>query len=259
MSERRVRVGVSACIFHPDKTRTTFNGRALYYVERSMAHLFGSLGALLYLIPEPEPGSRVSVDAIADDLDGLVLAGGVDVSPTSYGEEARRPEWAGDRLRDDYEIALLRAVVAKRKPVLGICRGHQVLNVAYGGSLHQDISDEVPGALIHRDADRYEQNRHEIAIDPESSLARLYPGVARAWINSVHHQAVKRPAQGALIEACSTADGVVEALRIQGDSYVRGVQWHPEFDYPHDPALLDSAPLLNEFLDEARARREERV
>lgn len=251
----RVRVGVSACIFHEDKGRTTFNGRPLYYLERSMAHLFGSLGALVYLVPEPEPGAQVSVGDVAGDLDGLVLAGGVDVSPESYGETARRPEWSGDAVRDGYEIALLRAFVAAHKPVLGICRGHQVLNVAFGGSLHQDISDEVSGALVHRDAGVYEKNRHEIAIDPESSLGRLYPGTPRALINSVHHQAVKRPADSAVIEAVSTADGVVEALRIRGDSYVRGVQWHPEFDYPHDPALLDSGPVLREFLDEARARR----
>ena len=105
-----------------------------------------------------------------------MLMGGSDVCPESYGEKALKPEWNGDRIRDDYEIALLRAFMALRKPVLGVCRGAQVINVAQGGTLYQDLGTQAPHALNHRNWAIYEQNCHATSFVPGSGLARLYPG-----------------------------------------------------------------------------------
>jgi putative glutamine amidotransferase len=252
---RKPRIGLSACLFHADPARQVFNGRPLYYLERSMARWVGSQGALAYLVPDAAEANGSTVADIAADLDGLVLQGGVDVSPRSYGEESIRPEWSGDAARDAYEIALVRAMIDADKPVLGICRGHQLLNVAFGGTLYQDILHQVSGARVHRDAAVYEKLAHRIVIEPGSWLDALYPGVGPVTVNSVHHQAIKEPGRGVRIAARSEEDGVIEAMTIDGPRWVRGVQWHPEFAAPNDPNQLDNAPILGEFLTAATASR----
>lgn len=248
-----LRIGVSACLFHADRDRPVFNGKPLYYLEQSMARFVGSQGALVYLIPGP--GDARGAESYAADLDGLVLAGGVDVCPRAYGEEPIKPEWSGDAVRDAYEITLVRAFLSADKPVLGICRGHQVLNVALGGSLYQDILHQVEGAIVHRDKDVYDKNAHGIAFHEESDwLDGLAPS-RRVKVNSVHHQAIKALGEGLVVDAKSEADGVVEAVTRPGEVFVRGVQWHPEFTEPGDEALLDNGPLLATFQASARSRR----
>lgn len=245
------RIAVSACIFHEDPARPVFHGKALYYVERSMAEFVAARGALAYLVP-PRPDHDYR--AYAADFDALVLTGGVDVAPGSYQETAARPEWAGDAVRDAYELALLRAALATGKPVLAICRGHQLLNVAFGGTLHQDITTYVAGARVHRDADRYEYNEHEVELSEGSPLAEIF-GAARGRVNSVHHQSIKDVAPGLEIEARSVEDGVIEAVRAVDHAWVRGVQWHPEFRFG-DPTLLDQSRLFDSFFAAAVRKRD---
>jgi putative glutamine amidotransferase len=252
-----LKIGISACFFHADPQRTVFKGKTLQYVEQEMAHWVMQKDAMALMIPSPEgdsrrPGSKVSVGDYARELDGLVLMGGSDVSPESYGEKPLKPEWAGDKIRDDYEIALLRAFVAAGKPVLGVCRGAQVINVAQGGTLYQDIALQFPGALNHRNWEIYDQNSHATAIVPDSGLARLYPGLALTKTNSVHHQAVRALGRELVVEAWSEPDRVVEALRWTGPSYVFAVQWHPEFHDRKDPSFIDDTPILDDFLAHAR-------
>jgi putative glutamine amidotransferase len=250
------RIGVSACLFHEDKERPVFDGKPLFYLESSMARFVESGGALPYMIP----ASSAAPDRYARDLDGLVLQGGVDVCPRSYGEEPLRPEWEGDAVRDAYEIALVRAFLAREKPVLGICRGHQVLNVTLGGTLYQDIVTQVPGALVHRVREIYDRHAHAIVLEPASDIARIFGRAGSVKVNSVHHQAIKDLAPGLVVDARSEADGIIEAVRLEGPPFVRGVQWHPEFTDPNDPTFLDNAPLLRAFLAEAeRHRRSERA
>jgi putative glutamine amidotransferase len=251
-----LKIGISACFFHADPQRTVFKGKTLQYVEQEMAHWVMQKDAMALMIPSPEgdsrrPGSKVSVGDYARELDGLVLMGGSDVSPESYGEKPLKPEWAGDKIRDDYEIALLRAFVAAGKPVLGVCRGAQVINVAQGGTLYQDIALQFPGALNHRNWEIYDQNSHATAIVPDSGLARLYPGLALTKTNSVHHQAVRALGRELVVEAWSEPDRVVEALRWTGPSYVFAVQWHPEFHDRKDPSFIDDTPILDDFLAHA--------
>ncbi len=261
------RIGVSARILHPDSAQALgFRDKTLQYLEASVAHWIMAHGAIVFMVPTLESRSGVQRAAVSlrdyvDALDGLVLQGGADVSPTTYGEQPLRPEWSGDRTRDLYEIELIWAFVFQQKPVLGICRGMQLLNVAFNGSLVQDIPTEMPQALPHVDPAQYEQLHHDIALESGSRLAALYGEAPRRRVNSIHHQCVKRLGNGLVVEARCPHDGVIEAVRWTGSSFVMGVQWHPEFHAdsaaqlePGDAPLLDSGPIVIDFLEQCRAR-----
>jgi putative glutamine amidotransferase len=251
-----LKIGISACFFHEDPKRAIFKGMTLQYIEQNVAHWLMQRDVLAFMVPSPEgrtrrPGSKATVDAYAGELDGLVLMGGSDVCPEGYGETALRPEWNGDRIRDEYEITLLRAFMRERKPVLGVCRGAQVINVAMGGTLYQDIASQMQGALNHRNWAIYEANCHATSIAAGSGLAQLYPGVTLVKTNSIHHQAVKDLGLDLVAEAWSEPDRVVEAIRWNGPGYVFAVQWHPEFHTPDDPSFVDDTPILDDFLEHA--------
>jgi putative glutamine amidotransferase len=251
-----LKIGISACFFHEDAQRAIFKGMTLQYIEQNVAHWLMQRDVLAFMVPSPDgrtrrPGSTATVAAYAAELDGLVLMGGSDVCPETYGEKALRPEWSGDRIRDTYEIELLRAFIDERKPVLGVCRGAQVINVAMGGTLYQDIATQYPGALNHRNWAIYEQNCHATSIVPGTHLARLYPRTKLVKTNSIHHQGVKQLGRQLVVEAWSEPDRMVEAIRWAGPAYVFAVQWHPEFHAPHDASLIDDTPILDDFLSHA--------
>jgi putative glutamine amidotransferase len=253
----KLKIGVSTCFFHADPTRPVFKGKTLIYAEQSITHWVMSQDALVMLVPPPIDGGSVTIKDLVAELDGLVLEGGSDVAPETYGETALKPEWKGDRVRDLYEQALLREFVAQGKPVLGVCRGAQLINVAYGGTLHQDIETQVPKALNHRNWDIYDQNFHEVEFTPGKALAELYPGVKKGKVNTIHHQALKDLGKDLKVEAVSPQDGMIEAVRLESATdWVFAVQWHPEFHDPKDSTLLDSRPILTDFLREVRARRD---
>jgi len=253
----RLKIGVSACFFYPDPARAAFASKTLQYLEQSVAHWIMSGGALPVMVPSPTGDTArgdIGFDDYAQWLDGLVLHGGSDVWPGSYGETPLQERWNGDRNRDEYEIALVRAFANAGKPVFGICRGLQLINVAFGGTLYQDIPTQRPQALVHRDAVAYDLHFHDLAVEPGSRLDALLADQTSRKINSVHHQGVKDLATGFVVEARCPADGMVEAIRHTGAAWVAAVQWHPEF---HQPALgtLDDAPILQDFLNAARAAR----
>jgi putative glutamine amidotransferase len=258
-------IGISARIHHPVGPVLDLGGvytKTLHYLEQSVAHWVLAKDVLAVMIPAIESEglierSNMSLSSYAEHLDGLVLQGGADVAPESYGETPMTPEWAGDRIRDRYEIDLFNAFVAAGKPVLGICRGCQLINVALGGTLFQDIPTQVTHAISHRDADLYERALHDVNLVQGTKLSQMYPGTKQAKINSIHHQAVKNLGRDLVVEALGVPDGIVEAIRWRGPSYVFGMQWHPEFLVLKnlDVAQLDGAPILNDFLATARERR----
>jgi len=222
--------------------------------------LEGSRSGSLQGFREPASTPSITLAAYARDLDGLVLQGGADIAPETYGETPLRPEWAGDAIRDRYELALVEAFLAADKPILGICRGCQLLNVAFGGTLYQDISTQLTGSKVHRDLVRYDQLEHSVKILPQSRLAKLYPSAVRAArINSIHHQSIKDLGDGLVVEAVSHPDRIVEAVRLKGTHYVQGIQWHPEFVAEGRRGLLASAPLLNDFFAACRRKRRARM
>jgi putative glutamine amidotransferase len=258
-------IGVSARIYYPGTPGIAEAGvwtKTLHYLEQSVAHWIMRGGAMAVMIPAVDSDSVVTRDDLnlnhyAAALDGLVLQGGNDVAPESYGETPLNPDWHGDRIRDRYEMELIDAFVRAGKPVFGVCRGFQLLNVHFGGTLLQDISTQVADSLEHRQIGRYERHLHTIDLVPGTRLAQLYPGVARATANSIHHQGLKDVAPDFTVEARCPDDGIVEAIRWRGPSYVAGVQWHPEFHDPADHSTIDDSPMLNDFLAACRAVKQQ--
>ncbi|WP_313082780.1 type 1 glutamine amidotransferase [Pulveribacter sp.] len=258
----RLKIGLSACFSHADPGRSLFTNKTLQYVEQSIAHWLMSAGALVVMVPCPTGETArgdVTLKHYAEWLDGVVMHGGADVWPGSYGEEPMQEAWIGDRVRDLYDLAVVEAFEQVGKPIFGVCRGLQLINVAFGGTLYQDIETQHPGAMRHRDPVSYDQHFHEVDLVPGTRLAQLYRGQERVTVNSIHHQGIKDLAPGFDIEAWSWPDAVPEAIRRSpqhGRGYIAATQWHPEFR-ARDGALLDDTPLLHDFLaacQRARAR-----
>ena len=261
MSAHPLRIGISTRLMHQVPAELGFRGKTLQYLEQTFAHWIMAHGAVALMVPTLSHDGevtrrKVNLQGYVDLLDGLMLQGGLDVSPASYGQAPLRPEWAGDGVRDRYEIELIEAFLAAGKPVLGICRGCQLINVAFGGTLYQDIATQRPQSLAHVDAAHYERQLHPVDILPGTRLATLYPGLQQAAINSIHHQAVKDLGRDLVVEA-RAPDGLVEAIRWTGPGYVFGMQWHPEFLALRElhAEQLDGHPILHDFLAEARRVR----
>ncbi len=175
---RPVRIGLSARIFHPEQDARGIRSKTLQVLEQSVAQWVMARGVLLLMVPSVvQDGvlmrSNIRLRDYAENLDGLILQGGADVSPRAYGEEPLRPEWSGDPVRDAYELELLHEFMEARKPVLGICRGMQLINVALGGSLFQDLPTQCPGAVAH-ESEAYDRNAHAVAFAEKGQLARWF-------------------------------------------------------------------------------------
>ena len=194
-------------------------------------------GGLPFLLPvSPEAGDST---AFLDGIDGLLTTGGVDVSPFLYGEEPVRGLGSVGKARDDFEISIVKEAVRRGMPVFGICRGHQLINVALGGSLWQDLGSQYSGSLDHSppDGQSMDELRHSIEILPKARRLRLASEGGKALVNSFHHQAVKKLAPG-LVETARAADGVNEAFEGEGEGWLVGVQFHPEALTLRWPAFL---------------------
>lgn len=196
-------------------------------------------GSVVLAAPADPPDLRV-----LDACDGLLLPGGLDVDPASYGADEEPDCEEFDPTRDSYEIALTLEALARDMPLLGICRGMQVLNVALGGSLHQDIASQ-PGRGSHRAVvgSLGEASSHGIRIEPDTLTSRITAGATAAEGRSHHHQAVDVPAERVLITARSEDDGLPEAIEVADRTFAVGVQWHAEAT-PGDlfiPAFVEAA------------------
>ncbi|WP_418118498.1 gamma-glutamyl-gamma-aminobutyrate hydrolase family protein [Variovorax sp. 350MFTsu5.1] len=252
----RLKIGLSACFSHADPARSLFTNKTLQYVEQSIAHWLMSAGAMVVMVPCPTGETArgdTKLSHYAEWLDGVVMHGGADVWPGSYGEEPLKDAWIGDRIRDLYDLALVEAFEQAGKPIFGVCRGLQLINVAFGGTLYQDIEEQHghPETLKHRDPVTYDQNFHDIEIVEGTRLAKLYPQVRTARVNSIHHQGIKGLAPGFEIEAWSLPDRVPEAIRRRpekGRSYISATQWHPEFHKYGSTETVDDTPILHDFL-----------
>jgi gamma-glutamyl-gamma-aminobutyrate hydrolase PuuD len=249
---RPLLIGVSPRLLRDPPPDLGFRGKTLQYLEQSVATMVASPGAVPVMIPSvlrDAPGEHGAVDAYARRLDALVLQGGADIDPVCYGGRAQDGH-STDLVRDRFELALLRAFVAAGKPVLGICRGMQLINVLQGGTLHHDLLDAGVATTPHVLPDDAEAHRHALRIEPGTWLHRLFDGREAAAVNSIHHQGIDRLGANLRVQAWA-GDGVVEAIRLEGDGFVVGLQWHPEFHRADDPALLPSAPIVAAFLAHA--------
>lgn len=204
-------------------------------------------GVPILLPPYENPESAAMIYA---RLDGLLLAGGGDVDPAIYGQE-RLPECQEPEAeRDALELTLTRRALEDELPVFGICRGMQVLNVARGGTLIQDIATAQPEAQRHPWTDHPRDHRaHEIAVEDSSRLAGIV-GRSRLAVNSLHHQAIDRPGAGVRVLAYAP-DGIAEAMEVEGQPFALAVQFHPEELAPTDEA---SRRLFEAFVRACRER-----
>ena len=191
-------------------------------------------GAPVIIPPHLE---EAELHAIFERLDGLLLSGGGDIEPSFFGEEDSGLLWVVDERRDRLELALARWALAEELPLLAICRGHQVLNVAAGGTLIQDIPTFVPGALNHSTVAGRPKSAvaHIVEVAAGSRLAALI-GAGDLGVNSAHHQAVKAVGNGLIVTA-RAPDGIIEGLEIADHPFCVGVQWHPEVMVESQPAM----------------------
>ena len=195
-------------------------------------------------------------DAAADlsQLDGLILTGGLDVDPARYGEERHPKVRHVDPRRDEFELTVLQRALDADIPVLAICRGHQLLNVAFGGTLLQHI--EGDGHRAHKEGDM-PSRWHVVHLEPEGRLAAIH-GVGEMEVNSRHHQAVLPAMLAADLRPLAySPDGIVEAFESTRHSWVLGVQWHPERLEPEHPGFAErNRALFQALVAEARNVRE---
>jgi len=193
----------------------------------------------------------------AEDFDGILLGGGEDVDPTLYEEEKRYDNVKINRPRDDFELKLLDQAHDAQLPVFGICRGTQLINVKFGGTLYQDLARDAPpeikAEIEHRQSGNRSDPTHVVTLtEPESLLAESFHGHCK--VNSLHHQAIRRVGRGLKVTAYSE-DGLVEAVEaVEGYPYLLAVQWHPE-EISEQP---EQKKILQQFLDRCRKTAEQR-
>ncbi len=241
-------IGISSCFFYPDLQRTTFGPKTLCYLENDMARYVARPDVIPVLIPDLP---KADLTRLIGQLDGLVLQGGADLSPTSYGETPILDgRWKGDRFRDEYEMGLVKAFLEEDKPVLGICRGFQLLNAYFGGTLFQDIATQRPESVRHRDAVEYDSVNHGVSWVEGSYMQQLHAGEQAHRVNSVHHQGVKDLGKGLIVQAHCSEDGLIEAFIHEhfAPGRVMGVQWHPEYSHTLGASVLNPDILIETFL-----------
>jgi putative glutamine amidotransferase len=213
--------------------------------------------SILHVGGEPRiVDSSMAVDAALSGVDGLLLTGGDDVAPPIYGEQPHATITDAEPGRDEFEIGLVKAARERGVPIFAICRGVQVLNVACGGTLVQDIPSQVKGALVHDLPVPPNQSyslAHEIWLEKDSLLSNLMrerlSDTDACEVNSRHHQAVKDLAPGFLVSA-TAPDGVIEAIEDPAKRFCLGVQWHPENFF----RTGEFRPLFEGFLEAAQTK-----
>jgi putative glutamine amidotransferase len=224
------------------RIETSSKHRPLYFGQnQTYAHALIRAGTAPLLIPPL--GDHTLLPTLYERLDGLLFSGGGDIAPARYGEPVHEKCGSAWPERDEMELTLARWAMDDGKPVLAICRGIQVLNVALGGTLYQDIEAQIPGAERHPWYPDYPRNRlsHPVVVIPDTRLAHIL-GATSLPVNSLHHQAVKDVAPGLAVVA-RAPDGVIEGVEAQSHPFAIGVQWHPEdlaADQAHHQRLFDA-------------------
>jgi putative glutamine amidotransferase len=228
-------IGVVAQTHHLGDDRPAHDGQSRRYTDT-----VARAGGLPVIVPLLADDTN-TLDDLLDSLDGLLLAGGMDVEPNRYGE-TRRPECGpSDPDRDRVEIRLAKRAVDRQMPLLAVCRGLQLLNVACGGSLYQDIPTQVPAAEKHdcTVAQGFGDRAfaaHMVTVKPNTRLADIL-GTSQVPVNSIHHQAVKDVGQG-LVATGFAPDGIIESMEGLCPSFCLAVQWHPEELAANDPGMF---------------------
>lgn len=224
-------------------------GEQALFAQRAVVDAVIAVGGIPVVLGAP--CDTATLGQVVESFDGFVVPGGSDIEPARYGHEPHAACGPTSFLRDELELALIPRVVAANKPLLGICRGCQAINVALGGTLWQDLPTQPEAharaatPVAHRQQEPYSAPVHAVAIAAGSRLSSalgLGEKGGELAVNSLHHQSVRKVAPGLTVNAWS-CDGVVEGVELPGAAFVVGVQWHPEFlwqEEPHNRALFEA-------------------
>ena len=194
-----------------------------------------------------------ATDDIIDLCDGFLFTGGHDIHPSRYGEAVKETCGAIQLFRDELEFRMLERALRTKKPIVAICRGIQLLNVFFGGTLYQDIPSEAETTILHKQSEDYYATSHCVNIAENTPLYELI-GSARMIANSFHHQAIRDLGRGLLVSARAD-DGIIEGVYTEGEQYIRAYQWHPErlvFDSE------DNRRIFDDFINACKAARDEK-
>lgn len=219
------------------------SGEPALFAQQCLVDAVVAAGGIPVVLGAPCP--KDDLGQLVGAFDGFLVPGGLDIDPAHYGQQPHEACGPTSELRDELECALIPLVVAADKPLLGICRGCQAINVALGGTLWQDLPSQPEATpsweeppLRHRQGEPYEEPVHTVAVTPGSLLASaLGRAPEHLGVNSLHHQSVRVAAPGLAMSAWAP-DGVVEAVEKPSARFVLGVQWHPEFLWRADPAAF---------------------
>jgi putative glutamine amidotransferase len=243
--ERRPRIGVCAAL---ERARWTVWDREALLLSRAYIDALQRAGAVALMVP-PDAWVEEHPGDVLDGLDALMLAGGADIDPANYGQRRHRTTTNTRPERDRAEIALALHALERDLPVLGICRGMQLLNVALGGTLIQHLPDDVGHTDHRRSLGSFDNADHDVRLAPDSLAARAC-GQLRHKTKSHHHQAVDALGDGLVASGWSVLDDLIEAIELPDRRWALGVQWHPEVD-PRSGVVAAFAEEAAEALIEA--------
>jgi putative glutamine amidotransferase len=228
---KRPLIGISPRLIPAHKNPIGPKGKSIQGIEPGIAHFLLRLHALPFMLPTFDHTTDLTffnsiVESYIHAIDGLILQGGIDIHPSMYGERPVLEYKDSDIVRDTFEIALFKKALEKKIPILGICRGCQIMNVALGGTLKQEIIGT--SHIAHSSIDFDENNYHPITVKSDSTISKIYSNKTTLTVNSLHHQAIDKLGENLIVEAISE-DNIIEAIRHDSENFVLGVQWHPEF------------------------------
>lgn len=242
-----IKIGVTPSMMHPDPNRSVFCPKTLACFEMDMAEYLYQFDAYPILIPA-FTGKRLE-DFLAE-IDGIVYQGGVDVSPTSYNADyLDKSKWPGDPITDKVDLEIMSFASEQKLPVFAICRGAQIVNCFFNGTLHQDL--ETIGKNKHRDKEAYDTLHHQVDFIENELLEQIYQHSSNRTINSIHHQGIDKLGDNLVPLAHSEQDKIIEAYRYHdmNEHYILAVQWHPEFSNTLKDKVISPEPLYKHFID----------
>ncbi len=244
-----IKLGITGGLLPTNTNRNIFTKKELCYIEKDFANYWASFGVFPVLIPDL---NEKNLPVFLSQLDGLALMGGTDIAPVAYGEKPIG-KWKGDPERDRYEMKILDWFVRNDYPVFGICRGFQLLNVYFGGTLYQDLPSQYDSDTVHADIELYDLNLHHIRPVPSELFEKLKVCRRSTLVNSLHHQCVKDLGEN-LSPIALSEDGLTEAFYYNkvAKGKIMGVQWHPEFFWRSDQILIDDRGIIEHFLSFCR-------